>query len=138
MLIKQYCHTERSLTTYHTWKKEAMNSSQAIHHKCPMHAILGSRLQRPSSVVQIALTFNIIINIFTFPFTVVLNTLVIVAVKTKRLLKAHKSNFMIALLATTDFPVAIFVQPTLVAWLIAILLNVRSKLCPFLVFRLVT
>ena len=44
---------------------------------------------------------------------------------------------MIALLATTDFPVGIFVQPTLVAWLIAILLNVRSELCPFLVFRLV-
>ena len=40
-------------------------------------------------------------------------------------------------LATTDFPVGIFVQPTLVAWLIAILLNVRSELCPFLVFRLV-
>ena len=35
------------------------------------------------------------------------------------------------------FPFAIFVQPTLVAWLIAILLNVPSKLCPFLLFRLV-
>ena len=57
--------------------------------------------------------------------------------KTKRRLRAHKSNFMIALLATTDFPVGIFVQPTLVTWLIAILFNVRSKLCPFLVFRLV-
>ena len=114
-----------------------MNSSQAIHHECPMYAILGGRLQQPSSVVQIALTLNIIINIFTFPFTVILNALVIFAVKTKRRLRAHKSNFMIALLATTDFPVGIFVQPTLVAWLIAILLNVRSKLCPFLVFRLV-
>ena len=114
-----------------------MNSSQAIHHECPLYAFLGGRLQQPSSVVQIALTLNITINIFTFPFTVVLNALVIIAVKTKRRLRAHKSNFMIALLATTDFPVGIFVQPMLVAWLIAILLNVRSKLCPFLVFRLV-
>ena len=114
-----------------------MNSSQAIHHECPMYAFLGGRLQQPSSVVQIALTLNIIINIFTFPFTVVLNALVIIAVKTKRRLRAHKSNFIIALLATTDFPVGIFVQPLLVAWLIATLLNVRSKLCPFLVFRLV-
>ena len=114
-----------------------MNSSQAIHHECPMYALLGGRLQQPSSVVQIALTLNIIINIFTFPFTVVLNALVIISVKTKRRLRAHKSNFMIALLSTTDFPVGIFVQPMLVAWLIEILLNVRSKLCPFLVFRLV-
>ena len=114
-----------------------MNSSQVIHHECPMYAFLGGRLQRPSSVVQIALVLNIIINIFTFPFTVVLNALVIFAVKTKRRLRAHKSNFMIALLATTDFPVGIFVQPMLVAWLIAILFNLRTKLCPFLVFRLV-
>ena len=114
-----------------------MNSNQANHHECPMYAFLGGRLQQPSRVVQIALTLNIIINIFTFPFTVVLNSLVIFAVKTKRRLRAHKSNFMIALLATTDFPVGIFVQPTLVAWLIAILLNARSKLRPFLVFRLV-
>ena len=91
-----------------------MNSSQAIHHECPVYALLGGRLQQPSSVVQIALTLNIIINIFTFPFTVVLNALVIISVKTKRRLRAHKSNFMIALLSTTDFPVGIFVQPMLV------------------------
>lgn len=94
-----------------------MTSSQAIHHENPTCAFLGGRLKQPSRVVQIALTLNMIMNI----------------VRRKKL----NDDFMTTLLATTDFPVGIFVQPTLVEWLIAISLNVRSKLCQFLVFRLV-
>ena len=62
-----------------------MNSSQAIHHENLTFAFLGGRLQQPSSVVQIALTLNIIINIF----------------RRKKL----NDDFMTAMLATTDIPV---------------------------------
>ena len=62
-----------------------MNSSQAIHHENPTFAFLGDRLQQPSSVVQIALTLNIIINIF----------------RRKKL----NDDFMTAMLATTDISV---------------------------------
>ena len=50
------------------------------------------------------------LNIFTFPFTILLNSLVIVAVKTKRHLRT-KSNISLACLATTDFAVGLIVQP---------------------------
>ena len=63
-----------------------MNPSQATHHENPTFAFLGGRLQQPSSVVQIALTFNIIINIFG----------------RKKL--NDDIDFMTAMLAITDFP----------------------------------
>ena len=59
----------------------------------------------------------------------------IIAVKTKRRLRAHKSNIAIALLATTDFVAGSFAQPTFIAWLILILVNYNTDLCPFMAFR---
>ena len=112
-----------------------MNSSELMHHECQMYVILGGRLEKPSSFAQVCLILNIIINIFTFPFTAVLNALVIIAVKTKQRLRAHKSNIAIALLATTDFVAGSFAQPVFIAWLILILVNYNSDLCPFLAFR---
>ena len=112
-----------------------MNSSELMHHECQMYVILGGRLEKPSPFAQVCLILNIIINIFTFPFTAVLNALVIIAVKTKRWLRAHKSNIAIALLATTDFVAGSFAQPVFIAWLISILVNYNSDLCSFMAFR---
>ena len=50
------------------------------------------------------------INVFTCPFTVLLNILVMVAVKTKRQLRT-KSNIALACLATTDLAVGVVLQP---------------------------
>ena len=106
-----------------------MNSGELIDHECRMYAILGGRLEQPSPFAQVCLILNIIINIFTFPFTAVLNALVMIAVKTKRRLRAHESYIAIALLATTDFVAGSFAQPVFVAWLISILLNYNTDLC---------
>ena len=112
-----------------------MNSSELMHHECQMYVILGGRLEKPSPFAQVCLILNIIINIFTFPFTAVLNALVMIAVKTKRRLRAHKSNIAIALLATTDFVAGSFAQPVFIAGLISILVNYNTDLCPFMAFR---
>ena len=58
------------------------------------------------SVLAITTAFNI----FTLPSAILLNSLVIVAVKTKRHLRT-KSNISLACLATTDFAVGLIVQP---------------------------
>lgn len=88
-------------------------------------------MKNPSIGAQVVFVVNIIINVFTFPFTAFLNALVMFAVKTKRRLRAHKSNIAIALLATTDFTVGILIQPATVAWLVVILINYKTEICPF-------
>ena len=83
----------------------------------------GGGLKNPSLGAQVVFFVNIIINVFTFPFTAFLKALVMFAVKTKRQLRAQKSHTIIALLATTDFTVGILIQPATVAWLISSDLN---------------
>ena len=63
-----------------------------------------------TSDVYSVLAITTALNIFTFPFAILLNSLVIVAVKTKRHLR-RKSNISLACLATTDFAVGLIVQP---------------------------
>ena len=63
-----------------------------------------------TSDVYSVLAITTALNIFTFPFAILLNSLVIVAVKTKRHLRT-KSNISLACLATTDFAVGLIVQP---------------------------
>jgi len=79
---------------------------------CEAELLLGERLQQPSPVTVAALIFIIIIHILTFPFTAVLNVLVMIAVKLKSRLRAHKSNILLALLASTDFTVGVIIQPS--------------------------
>ena len=50
---------------------------------CDVYELMGGRLHQPSPLAQAVLIFIIIYNILTFPFTVVLNALVMVAVKVK-------------------------------------------------------
>ena len=61
------------------------------------------------------LAISTALNIFTFPFAILLITgsLVIVAVKTNRRLRT-KSNITLACLATTDFAVGLIVQPLVI------------------------
>ena len=102
---------------------------------CKAGLLLGQRLQQPSPLAVAALTFIIIINIITFPFTVVLNALVMIAVKVKPRLRSHKSNILLALLATTDFTVGVITQPTFIAVLVMFLLEETSAYCVMRVLR---
>ena len=112
-----------------------MNSTELMQHECQQfYVILGGRLEKRSLFVRVCLILNIVINIFTFPFTAVLNALVIIAEKTKRRLRAYKSNIAITLLATTDFVAGSFAQLVFIAWLILISVNYNSDLCQFLRF----
>ena len=100
-----------------------MKSSDTIYPGCEADLLLGERLQQPSPVAVAALIFIIIIHILTFPFTAVLNALVMIAVKTKPRLRTHKSNILLALLASTDFTVGLLIQPSFIAVLVMFLLE---------------
>ena len=63
------------------------------------------------------------IKIVTFPFTAALKALVTIAVKVKSRLRAHKSNILLACLATTDLMVGVIVQPLYAALMITMVLG---------------
>ena len=94
---------------------------------CDVYALFGGRLHQPSHSALAALIFIIIIHFITFPFTAVLNSLVMLAVKIKPQLRAHKSNILLALLASTDFLVGVAIQPVFVAFVITVLLDETSS-----------
>ena len=104
---------------------------------CEADLVFGKRLQHPSSWGVAFLIFLIIFNIITFPITAVLNVLVMISVKAKSRLRAHKSNVLLAFLALTDFTVGILVQPTFAAVLIMMLLDEPRGYCVFQVLRYV-
>ena len=60
---------------------------------CDVYELMGGRLHQPFPLAQAVLIFIIIINILTFPFTVVLNALVMVAVKVKYRLRSQKVEY---------------------------------------------
>ncbi|CAH3132810.1 unnamed protein product, partial [Pocillopora meandrina] len=76
---------------------------------------IGSRIQTVTSITTA-------LNIFTCPFAILLNSLVLVAVKTKRNLRT-KSNISLACLATTDFAVGLIVQPLAITFFILFLIG---------------
>jgi len=102
---------------------------------CEAELLFGERLQQPSPVTVGALIFIITIQILTFPFTAVFNALVVIAVKLKSRLRAHKSNILLALLASTDFTVGVIIQPSFIAVLVMFLLDEPSGYCFFGVLR---
>ena len=73
-----------------------MNSSQATNESVPSLSMAAEsdfeNLQQPSFFFQGFLILYVIINIIMAPFAVVLNALVMIAVKTKSQLRAQKSN----------------------------------------------
>ena len=97
-------------------RREAMNfSSTTSPAGCESDLVFGKRLHHPPLSGVAFLIFLIIFNIITFPFTAVLNALVMISVLAKSRLRAHKSNILLAFLALTDFTVGILVQPTFAA-----------------------
>ena len=105
-----------------------MNSTDTGSRVCHATSIflvyfLG-KLQQLSSMYKAGLIFITIILVITFPCTVILNALVIIAVKMKPRIRARKSNILLALLvllALTDFMVGAFVQTTLIEVLLTLL-----------------
>ena len=75
-----------------------------------------------TSGVYSVLAITTALHIFTCPFAILLNTLVIVAVKTKRHLRT-KSNISLACLATTDFAVGLIAQPLAITFFILFLIG---------------
>lgn len=117
---------------------QATNSSPTvISAGCEDDFVSGEKLEDPSPAAITALILFVIMHIITFPFTVALNALVMLAVKLKPRLRAHKSNILLALLASTDFVVGAIAQPTFIAVLVMFLLNEPSRYCVLLAFRIV-
>ena len=75
-----------------------------------------------SNLAQEVSIITIIINGITCPFTVVLNVLVIMAVKRRRRLQSN-SNILLACLAATDALTGLVVQPSFIVWKTFDLLN---------------
>lgn len=74
----------------------------------------------------------ITLNIASCPFTILMNVLVIVAVKTRRQLQTHY-NVLLACLAVTDLLVGVFVQPIFAVALITVLKGSLTYYCQFFV-----
>ena len=68
----------------------------------------------PAAWIHAVFSIRIVVNALTCPFIILLNILVIVAVKSKRQLRT-KSNIALACLATTDLLVGLVVQPLQIA-----------------------
>lgn len=73
-----------------------------------------------SPAVYAAFVVKTVMNAFTCPFTISLNVLVMIAVKTKRQLRT-KSGIALACLATTDLIVGLVVQPLNITTFILVL-----------------
>lgn len=86
-----------------------MNSSLQSHER-----VRPDCVNQPFPVAR-GFAIIVIINILAFPVTTVLNALVMMAVKVKVRLRVHKSNILLAALASTDFLVGLIVQPVFIA-----------------------
>lgn len=109
-----------------------MNSSASINgtvrNECIFHTIFGGRLHQPSYTTQAVIIFSAVINAIASPITIVLNALLIIAIKKKPRLRANKSNILLALLASTDFMVGLTLQPTFIA-MITTVVQSKSGFC---------
>ena len=88
----------------------ATSTSGTISYECEPYELLRGSPDYTTTGVYALLIFIIVVNIITCPFTIILNALVMIAVKTKARLKT-KSNTTLACLALTDVLVGIIAQP---------------------------
>ena len=124
---------------------ENMNSSHQIQNEfpgnCVVYSFIGGKPDHLSDLSYAILVALIVIHATTCPFTVVLNLLVMIAVKTKARMQSM-SNMALACLALTDVMVGLVVQPLFIAqiWNIiqgettasACSIQIASKLSSFL------
>jgi len=90
----------------------------------------GSEAKLP---FEVSLVITIIVNSITCPFTVLLNVLVIMAVKRRPRLQSN-ANILLACLAATDASTGLTAQPSFILWFSAQLLGVKN-LAPFRVIH---
>ena len=81
---------------------------------------------RLSAPEQMSLIVNVIVNIVICPFTVLLNALVIIAVKTRPTLQSY-ANILLACLAATDAVSVVLAQPSYILYMILLLLGEGGK-----------
>ena len=81
---------------------------------CETFRIFRGNLDHTNTEAYAALAFLIALSIATCPFTILLNVLVIAAVKTQQRLKSH-SNTLLGCLAVTDALVGVIAQPMFIA-----------------------
>ena len=95
-----------------------MNSSHQIQNEfpgnCVLYSFIGGKPVHLSDLSYAILIALIVIHATTCPFTIVLNLLVMIAVKTKARLQSM-SNMALACLALTDVMVGLVVQPLFIA-----------------------
>ena len=98
-----------------------MNSSHQIQKDFPVHCVIysftGGKPDHLSDLPYAVLVVLIVIHATTCPFAIVLNLLVMIAVKTKARLQSM-SNIALACLASTDVMVGLVVQPLLIAQMV--------------------
>ena len=83
--------------------------------------------------LEVSVLMTVIINSITCPFTVLLNVLVMMAVKRRPRLRS-KANILLACLAATDAATGLTAQPSFILWFSAQLLGVKN-LVPFRVIH---
>ena len=111
-----------------------MNSSLQIQTgtiplECVLYDVIGGVPQHFSTQAYSVLVINIIILVVTCPFTIGLNVLTMIAVKTKSRLQSM-SNIALACLAATDAMVGVLVQPLYISDTIRVLQGLtRSDIC---------
>ena len=97
---------------------ENMNSSHQIQYEfpgnCVLYSFIGGKPDHLSDLSYAILVALIVIHATTCPFTILLNLLVMIAVKTKARLQSM-SNMALACLALTDVMVGLVVQPLFIA-----------------------
>ena len=122
-----------------------MNSSHQIQNEfpgnCVLYSFIGGKPVHLSDLSYAILIALIVIHATTCPFTVVLNLLVMIAVKTKARLQSM-SNMALACLALTNVMVGLVVQPLFIAQIWNIIqgettastcsIQIASKLSSFL------
>ena len=95
-----------------------MNSSHQIQYEfpgnCVLYSFIGGKPDHLSDLSYAVLVALIVIHATTCPFTILLNLLVMIAVKTKARLQSM-SNMALACLALTDVMVGLVVQPLFIA-----------------------
>ena len=95
-----------------------MNSSHQIQNEfpanCVVYSFIGGKPDHLSDLSYAILAALIVIHTTTCPFTIVLNLLMMIAVKTKARTQSM-SNMALACLALTDVMVGLVVQPLFIA-----------------------
>ena len=81
---------------------------------------------RLSAPEQMCLIANVIVNIVTCPFTVLLNALVIIAVKTRPTLQSY-ANILLACLAATDAVSGVLAQPSFILYMMLLLFGIGDQ-----------